>query len=88
MQIITGLGEEHQAQAIVLWLTDQVPSQFQHLVHIVRAESSVVREEVPDIRTIEGSMVVLEKQAESNENLRTVLMNLAMAFSQNAKKPA
>jgi len=86
IKIIEGLGEEHQSQALALWLADQVPPQFQHLIHIVRSESSVVREAIPDIRTIEGSIMILEKQSETNESLRTVLLNLAMAFTQNSKK--
>jgi hypothetical protein len=81
VRIITGLNEDHQAQALVSWLSDQIPGQLQHLVHIVRSESSVVREDAPDIRTVEGSLAILEKQAESNEALRTVLMNLAKAFT-------
>lgn len=82
-QVLTGLDQENRAQGLVCWLMDQVPSQFSDLVHIVRSESdSFVVNDAPDIQTIEGSLAVLVAEAEKNDALRSVLMNMALAFSQ------
>lgn len=79
--LLGGLEQEHRAQALILWLQDQIPAQYQDLVHVVRANGSpAVREEAPDIRTIEGSLSVLGGQAEKNEAVRRVLMDMALAF--------
>ena len=80
-QILGGLDEKHRTQALISWLSDQVPADYTHLVHIVRAGQQEHPAETPDINTIEGSLAVLETQAESNEAVRTVLMNLAAAFA-------
>lgn len=80
-QLLTGLDGGHRAQALVLWLQDQIPAQFQSLVHIVRSETScVLRKELPDIKTIEGSLAILASQAETNEAVRLVLRNMASMF--------
>jgi hypothetical protein len=81
IQVIEGLEPEHQAQALMLWIADQIPPQFQHLLYIVRADDRNDKPKDVDIRTIEGSIQVLEKKAETNDALRTVLLNLAQAFA-------
>lgn len=79
--IVSGLDEKHQAQVLVAWLVDQIPSGLHHLVHIVQADApSVNREEAPDVRTMEGSMAVLLAQADVNPAVRTLVMTMAQAF--------
>lgn len=81
-QILSGLDVGYRAQGLVFWLSDQVPASFAHLVHIVRNESDGSdAKDAPGIETIEGSLAVLAKQAEKNEALRAVLMNMAVAFT-------
>lgn len=80
-QILSGLEEEHRQQALMAWLVDQVPAEYQHLVHIVRSGAVEQRPEPPDIDTVAGSLEVLGVQAEKNEAVRVVLKNLAAAFS-------
>ena len=80
MQIIGGLQEEHQGQALVSWLVDQIPPQFHHMVHIVRSETGKLQDSSPDIGTLEGTLLILGIQAESNDALRVCLFNMARAF--------
>lgn len=79
--ILSALNEEHRPTALANWLTDQIPPQHPNLVHIVRAESPMTREEVPDLCTLEGALTILRVHAESNEALRVALMSMARAFS-------
>lgn len=79
-QIVLGLREEHQAQGLIAWLTDQIPPELHSLVLIVRAGSSVVREEPADASTLEGALKVLGQQAETNDAVQVVLLNMAKAF--------
>lgn len=81
VQILPGLNEVHQAASLSAWLVDQIPPEYRHLVHVVQSASSVVKEEAPDINTLEGALQVLRKQAESNDSLMKLLTNIAEAFA-------
>lgn len=87
-QIVLGLRDEHQAQALIAWLTDQIPPELQSLVLIVRAGSSVVREEPADASTLEGALKLLGQHAETNEAVQVVLLNMAKAFQSTRKAAA
>jgi hypothetical protein len=80
-QIIAGLIAEDQAQALICWLKDQVPAEFAHLVHIVRAEPVKPSDKPLDVSTIEGSLAILSKQAESNEKVQHLLKSMAEMFA-------
>ena len=79
--ILKGLDEKHHAQVLVAWLLDQIPAGFEGLVHIVKDSSSFVREEIPDVRTMEGSLKVLAAQADANPAVRKLVMTMAAAFN-------
>lgn len=79
--IVTGMDEKHQSQVLVAWLVDQIPPEFQHLVHVVKAESSsLVREQAPDVNTVEGALAHLAAQAEVSTSVRKLVLTLAGAF--------
>lgn len=77
--ITEGLLEKDRAQAVVSWLRDQLPKSHGHLVEI-REANAMVRDEMPNVKTLEGAMAILYKKAESNEALRIALLNMAKAF--------
>jgi hypothetical protein len=81
--VLDGLKEEHAVLVLIAWLQDQVPPQHQHLVHIVRADPAMLREGNLDVNTFEGAMQLLEREADRNESVRTLLMNLAKTFGVN-----
>lgn len=78
--VLSGLKPEHQTQAIIAWVSDQLAPEHQSLVHIVPA-IEMVKQEVPDVRTIEGALTVLGEQAAINPAVRVVLTNMAVAFT-------
>jgi hypothetical protein len=78
-QLLAGLEPEHRVQALVAWLHDQIPATHHELVHIVRSSPPVTSEPL-DIRSLEGALRALGEQAESNDALRVVLTNMAIAF--------
>lgn len=79
--IIGSLDQEHQATALVNWLLDQIPAQFTNMVHVVKADPSSKRDEQDDLSTLEGSVIVLARNAENNDALRAALMSMARAFA-------
>jgi hypothetical protein len=78
--ILNGLRPEHQVQAISAWISDQLAPEHLALIHIVPAVEQV-KEDVPDVRTLEGALSVLGEQAAGNPALRMVLTNMAVAFT-------
>ena len=78
--VLSGLRPEHQAKAIIAWVGDQLAPEHMALVHIVPA-TEPVKEDVPDVRTLEGALTVLGQQADSNPAIRAVLTTLAVAFT-------
>lgn len=79
-QIIMGMNEEDQPQALVCWLRDQIPADLAGLVHVVRSEKSIVQDKPIDIKTVEGSLAVLSKESESNEKVQRLLTSMAAMF--------
>ena len=79
--ILGGMQERHQSQALVAWLVDQIPLNLQHLVYVVKADSSGKAEEPPDVNTLEGALALLATQAEANSSLRKLVLTMAEAFN-------
>jgi hypothetical protein len=79
--IVGGLLEHHQSQALVAWLVDQIPPNFQHLVNVVKTDSSAKAGEPPDVNTLEGALALLATQAEANTAVRKLVLTMAQAFN-------
>ena len=77
MEVIVGaMLAQHQPQAVVAWLVDQIPDNFRHMVHVVKAASAKSNEPV-DVNTLEGALAVLATHAEANPAVRKLVLTMA-----------
>jgi len=85
-KLIKGIREEDRADSLAAWLKDQIPEGAEDFVHIVKAESLVVREdETSRPHNVEGALKLLAKHAERVPALRDVIISLAASYGPVAR---
>lgn len=78
--LLASFTQNQQQMALRYWLLDQIPQEYLHLVSVQNDLECVVKDEGPNIRTLEGALEGLRSHAAENQHLRVVLMSLAKAF--------
>lgn len=82
-QVIRGLNEADRTQALVNWLSDQVPSDMAQLVEIRRAGSSedlCTLKDEPIDNEITKALKFIESEAQTNEPVRKMLLAMKGMF--------
>jgi hypothetical protein len=77
--IVDGLKPGDRADALVNWIEDQVPPRFSDLVTV--SKNSQVDESVdPVALPIDNALILLGKEARTNEAVRNLLLSMAGMF--------